>query len=559
MKINDFKHLHNIEVHLGRAVTVVCGLNATGKSTILSLLGHSAKDVSITLLGKKFETVYQDIMKAKYDLETKNSRCVEFTICDNTFENDVETFWYRAYWNYEDKPNRRRYRVLPVRTLTGKKDKKYDCPSLYMGLSRLYPVGESRSAKIEDFVLNRTQEDSEYIKTNHVNILSMGHLVSDLNESSVSSINAGIRKKTYGLEMPTYGAMCNSAGQDNVSQILAALRSFEKLKISKGDKWNGGLLLIDELDATLFPVTQLNLFDFLLSEAKRIGLQIVLTTHSLYLLNYICEKTDNNVEDRNNDIETIFLTNATRNVTSERNPSYSYIKTQLTNTGAVSRQEKIRIIAEDAEAQWFFKELTPKWEKYFTFNNVSIGCTDMKKLVNDKDLFDKTILLHDGDVVYTTDDLRKVNITFKSDLYQTPNDDVLARTKNVVFLPGGGCSPEELMWNYIKSKLQIDDSPIWNIHENKTPMYFCEDRNNSRPELFPDVISRDRYKKWFLKMKTENEGFLKRVISCWITESPDEYNRFIQNLIQKHKITCKINGYDYDLSYANDLATQETV
>ena len=176
MKINDFKHLHNIEVHLGRAVTVVCGLNATGKSTILSLLGHSAKDVSITLLGKKFETVYQDIMKAKYDLETKNSRCVEFTICDNTFENDVETFWYRAYWNYEDKPNRRRYRVLPVRTLTGKKDKKYDCPSLYMGLSRLYPVGESRSAKIEDFVLNRTQEDSEYIKTNHGEIRNFSRM-----------------------------------------------------------------------------------------------------------------------------------------------------------------------------------------------------------------------------------------------------------------------------------------------------------------------------------------------------------------------------------------------
>jgi AAA15 family ATPase/GTPase len=85
-------------------------------------------------------------------------------------------------------------------------------------------------------------------------------------------------------ESSNYDGESCSAGQDNLSQILTAILSFRELRRNLGDTYQGGMLLIDELDATLHAYTQRKLLELLCTESHDLGLQIIATSHSLYLV-----------------------------------------------------------------------------------------------------------------------------------------------------------------------------------------------------------------------------------------------------------------------------------
>lgn len=88
------------------------------------------------------------------------------------------------------------------------------------------------------------------------------------------------------------------------------------------------MLLIDEVDATLHPAAQNRLFQLFIKESREIGLQVVLTTHSLSLLQKVTEKTEYNDfdDDFNNDIELYYFSNANRQLQIKRNSPYTEIK-----------------------------------------------------------------------------------------------------------------------------------------------------------------------------------------------------------------------------------------
>ena len=59
-----------------------------------------------------------------------------------------------------------------------------------------------------------------------------------------------------------------------------------------GDKYKGGILLIDELDASLFPAAQIKLVEKLYKKSLELNLQIFYTTHSLEVLSETKNKPD---------------------------------------------------------------------------------------------------------------------------------------------------------------------------------------------------------------------------------------------------------------------------
>ncbi len=81
-----------------------------------------------------------------------------------------------------------------------------------------------------------------------------------------------------------------SAGEDNAGQIILALMSFRKLKEEYSD-YKGGLLLIDEADAGLFPTAQENLLKMFDRECRSLNLQVVMTSHSPVLIEYAFERS----------------------------------------------------------------------------------------------------------------------------------------------------------------------------------------------------------------------------------------------------------------------------
>ncbi|GAL31063.1 putative ABC oligo/dipeptide transport ATP-binding protein [Vibrio variabilis] len=69
---------------------------------------------------------------------------------------------------------------------------------------------------------------------------------------------------------------------------MLAILSFKRLKEKHGSDYEGGILAIDEIDATLYPGSQIKLLDAFFNICKDLTIQVIATTHSLQLL----EKAD---------------------------------------------------------------------------------------------------------------------------------------------------------------------------------------------------------------------------------------------------------------------------
>ena len=282
----------------------------------------------------------------------------------------IEPISFRTTWQ-----NVNRFRIIPKKTPNRNTEMKIEWPTLYLGLSRLYPIGESEEASTYDSQLSEKQK-REFFSV-HKDILSLNETPIDC---SAIAIKETAKKKTIGIRTEKYDPICNSSGQDNLNQILLAVMSFELLKEKSGSSWKGGLLLIDELDATLHPAAQNKLVKFLFDSAKELDIQIVFTTHSLSMLNYLCQRCEHNIENGMNNIEIAYLT--TRNGLLQRlpNPDYDTIYFDMLNTLSILPNEyrKIAVYMEDNEARWFLGKLTSKYMPRLTLPEINIGHDQLK-------------------------------------------------------------------------------------------------------------------------------------------------------------------------------------
>jgi predicted ATP-dependent endonuclease of OLD family len=273
--IHKFRLYEDVEIKLGDKITVIAGHNATGKSTLLSLLGHCAELKGADkkpLIHRSFGTDFSEIIKASEAFDKRISSAYTLYFRNN---DEVESLTLRTGWQkYNDS---KRFRIIPKETPERRTVRKIAWPTLYLGLSRLYPVGESDQPKKLNVRLTSEQK-AEFFQA-HRRILSLYEEPNDCVPITLRE------KKTVGIETNTYDFICNSAGQDNLSQIIMAVLSFKALKEQSGNAWKGGLFLIDELDAALHPAAQENLFKYLYQAAETLEIQIAFTTHSLR----ICE------------------------------------------------------------------------------------------------------------------------------------------------------------------------------------------------------------------------------------------------------------------------------
>ena len=150
MQINDFRVLKNISVTLGKQITVIAGQNGTGKSTILSIIAHSSETKDTNIFGRPYRSQFSEMIKQSLKSDTKNNDCVDFELCaPDNFDVVTEQFHFRRYWvgvGEDGMPiahKRPILKILPVRAVRGKKDSKIEAPVIYLGLGRLYPVGEA--------------------------------------------------------------------------------------------------------------------------------------------------------------------------------------------------------------------------------------------------------------------------------------------------------------------------------------------------------------------------------------------------------------------------------
>lgn len=553
IKINDFRLFHNQTILLGKYLTVLSGRNSTGKSTILGMIANSGelkKKDGMTYSSRQFRAEFSELFKGSYKYDSTGADKFTITLSDeNGNETDYRSF--RTAWQTKDshrkkpqepesgtdqpksetkipskekKEDEGRFRVIPFKKLEdGKKtEAKFNYPVLYLGLSRLFPIGESQDGSISTRgIVFKSDKHKEWFVNKYTSILSMQ---SELKEITNYSLAETDKKSGIGVSTEQYDYLTNSSGQDNLGQILLALLSFKKLKEEKGNQWNGGILLIDEIDATLHPAAQNKLIRLFIQEAKENGIQIVVTTHSLSFLRNICDKTTYNSHDGsvNNNIELYYLTNANRHLEIKRNTPFTEIESDLMVHSIVQSNNKIKLYSEDAEARWFLSKIVSDYLSYVNVLDVTIGCTELINLYNvDLQYFGNALLVFDGDV--TEAQLNKVPEQSRCNL------------GNVLLLPGGK-RPEQVIYDYLSSL--APDHDFWT--GSARSLGFTWDYFNEHGPFSDDYrqgTEREKYKKWFVAHQQYFEAA--HLMDYWMRDQPDLVADFRNRFKTSHNHVAK--------------------
>lgn len=524
--IEDFRQFKNCEIVIGNKMTAIAGNNGTGKSTVLGLLANSSQlRGRRTYIGKSFSGEFSELFSGspKHDPTGKKMR---LQYIEHGIEKSVV---FRTAWQAKNT----RFRVIPKRELDNGKitESKIESPVIYLGLSRLYPFGEADAKTLKRHAQRwDSDEDQSWFIDKYREILS----IRSTEIESVSNYDiAQSRKRGTGIETTDYGPSANSAGQDNLGQILMAILSFRRLKKELGNSWDGGLLLIDEIDATLHPAAQRRLVSLLLKETVNVGFQIVFTTHSTVVLNYLADKMGAIAKEEPNDIEIAYLTDANRVLEVKRNPSWHTMTNDLFVSMPGASSSKVGVFCEDAEARWLVQELlgalNPSLLPRVHLIDASFGCDTLLQLYrHDYPYMKDRVVVLDGDVK-------------EEKVRELIPGHYLKSGGNIVWLPGS-VRPEQIICDYLENSDSGD--PVW---DNLAPYDYTHRaifENGPDSPLYSDKTpARNKYKAWLQDNKLVFTDA--KVVRAWTNANPKLAWTFIEEFTSAYNRVAKRTSADY--------------
>jgi hypothetical protein len=298
---------------------------------------------------------------------------------------------------------------------------------IFLSLKRLYPIAD-RDYKVFDF---------DYLKHHKQEFIGLTNELLNRQSSLATGTNGTISSAV--AHGDNYDQESVSAGEDNAGQIILALMSFRKLKEEYAD-YKGGLLLIDEADAGLFPTAQINLLKILDRECKSLNLQVVMTSHSPTLIEYAYEQS----QKYRRKYKTVYLSNTFGGVQVMQDWSWAKISADINTTTVVAeadeRLPKVHVYFEDREAADFYMALMNRQPvKKFTapLPDITLGCSNYLQLIDKSvsEFSERSIICLDSDTAQQIG--RK-------------------KLKTVVLLPGS-LPPDQLIFEHLYN-LQANDS-----------------------------------------------------------------------------------------------------
>lgn len=400
--IEDFRTLKDKYIPLGDNITLISGKNGTMKTSLLGLIAHpfSSKNDAKDVFGDELKTPHSNVFKLSLDKDTGEYKYFIHakTINDDEFYEPVRMYLRK---------NEKRHRV------TVGKDNSVGLGNFYLNTSyvnfkRLYPMIETTATE---------QDKSIIVPKDMVDFISDGHMkIMNRNVYSDAVPIAEMKghvKSTFGPNGQYYDFSSMSSGEDNLGHILSRMYAFQANKYNEHDEQLNGIFCIDELEAGLHPVAQEKLFEFIFSWSKKYNIQVVATTHSLYLIQYALSKRNinHNFERRIqvNMISTALASNRNYNIIP--NPDYKQAYKELTFKSIEELEDgyKINVLCEDDVAEHFMKRIVRKKSindrlNYLSGitndeNNSGTSWKSLKALVtNGAELVKESIIVFDADV-----------------------------------------------------------------------------------------------------------------------------------------------------------------
>ena len=432
--INKFRLAEDLEIEIGKNLTAICGQNGTMKSTLLGCIGQPfgvgrgrKKDdkkenySDCMIVNQKFYTDINDIFKfsREYDLPGNHS----YYIC---FDENSDIVKKKIIY---ENPLQVKSRKRPdgekkhIRFVAGKSRStgkgNIPLPVVYMGLSRLYPIGEVDDLKENNLELS--DQEIVFFKKYYSEILLSFDSEEYKNEIKLIDKN---KISTGGISTNSYDWQTISAGQDNIGKIILTILEFKRLKEKFKDNYFGGILLIDELEATLYPGAQKKLIEFLNKYSAKYNIKIIFTTHSLEIIE---ELLNNKIYSVNSKVN--FLDKTRGSLINRIHIGYDEIKNnilvKIREENNNQKEIKIDVFFEDEEGEYLFKNIvSKKLKEYCKVYPLKIGITNIAAISN------KISQLKNGIIIYDADYNRK-STNYKNDFKIN-----VENHRNSLFFPG---------------------------------------------------------------------------------------------------------------------------
>ena len=281
IRIINFRTILDREIKLGNHITIISGKNGTMKSSILGLIAHPfvSENSAIDCFNKPLKTDLKDVFSLSAEKDNVENG-YNYEICfkdtnDNKLKENVRI--------YKSSEKHRDFRID-----VGGRSKEngfFYLNTSFVSLNRLIPIVDTNAQKNPRTV---DKDLLEFISEGYQKIMTKSdfmntHLVSEKN-----------RKYTFApSDESIYDYKSISTGEDNIGYILNKLYSFKKYSNDINNRLQG-ILCIDEIENSLHPTVLSNLLNYLYNFSCRYNIQIVLTSHSLYLLQLAIELREKN-------------------------------------------------------------------------------------------------------------------------------------------------------------------------------------------------------------------------------------------------------------------------
>lgn len=548
--VKKFRALNDLKIELGDAITLICGKNGTSKSSVLGIAAQIfsfEKDYTNNqefdfsqIGGGDFKSQYSEHFRISDVFDQPGSMAVDISLFDGYTNKEATA-------NLELMKRGKSPRPVVRKNSTAEKgtndSRNFTHPVVFLSLKRLYPIAERKYDKC----------DFEYLNTHRQVFLGLTNELLNRNSAQLTATKGTIQSAV--AHGDCYDQDSVSAGEDNVGQIVMALMSFKKLK-EEYVNYKGGLLLIDEADAALFPTAQINLFKMLERECKELNLQVIMTSHSPTLIEYAHEQS----QKFKRKYKTIYLSNTFGVVCVKSDWSWAQIYADINTTTIATSTDallpKVNVYFEDREGADFFSALLYRQSiKKFMHSlpEITLGCTNYLQLIQQRipEFAKNSIVCLDADV----------------------SEKIEGRNYNSVVLLPGHLPPDQLIFEFLYN-LPPDDA-FWDNQIMFTREVFTNIASEVIRELSISGESVDlkaclvsysgskkprEIFKAFYKTPIFQGVLASRKSGCnpwyyWIAKNSENSNKFLNDLNKSLKRAMK-EGFSVDVSKLSLLSVR---
>lgn len=498
--IDKFRSLSNRDIKLGEHLTLITGKNGTMKSSILGLIAHpfSSPNEAKDMYGKDLKTRHSDVFKLSLEKDTDT---YIYYLQALTTTNQILSEPVRLY------PRKDGHRVTVGPDNEAEKGN-FLLNTSYLNLKRLFPIIETKAKRVN---IEISLEDQIKISKAYQRIMQRSAY-----ESS-EAISDSKSKNTIAPNNSYYDFNSISSGEDNLGLILCKMLAFEKHK-TQSDSLQG-IFCIDEVEASLHPSSQVALINYLLEWAQKHNIQVICTTHSLYIISHCIQLQS----ELSNGFEDIVINNiSTRQVGSDNNyniminPDYKTIYKELTLLDVKeSSPYKVNIICEDELTITVMKKiLKPAICKHIEFiaditDSTGSSYNSLVSLAkNGKKLLEDSIIILDPDV--PQDKIDSAHFAF---ITKIPSIDNLA-------------FPIEKSIVAFLFNLEGNDK-IFAEKEKQAFIQTCTDCNIYKENLYDSSTKTTSFKTW----RTNNKKLFNSALVRYIKDNQSTFDNFREQVL----------------------------